>query len=232
MRDADAFAGGVGGAGGDREDRDRAGLDQAEREDRPARAAGDGASAAGKPAPASPGCPRRRGLSSAAPAISAPLPKIAASTPPAIVSQRPWRDVAGVMPLSAEALCWKKIIHGVTVAPIVEAQQQQQRVELPPGSGEKVERAARRAPESGLTRIAATQEQAVEEREAEHDPLPAPVAPAAEREEHEHEPERGGDAGAEVEVGEADADRDELGDQRDEVREQQVAGAEPAPHLP
>jgi hypothetical protein len=25
------------------------------------------------------------------------------------------------MPLSADALCWKKIIHGVTVAPTVEA---------------------------------------------------------------------------------------------------------------
>ena len=49
---------------------------------------------------------------------------------------------------------------------------------------------------------------------------------------HEREPERDGDAGAEVEVGEADADRDELGDQRDEVRQAQVARAEPAPDAP
>ncbi len=135
----------------------------------------------------------------------------------------------GVMPLSAEALCWKKIIHGVTVAPMVEATSSSSVLKLPPGKGLKAsERPSE--PMSGRTSTAARMNRQVEEGKAEHDALPTPVAPAAEREDDEREPERDGDAGAEVEVGEPDADGDELGDERDEVGEREVGGAEPAPH--
>jgi hypothetical protein len=61
----------------------------------------------------------------------------------------------GVMPLSAEAPCWKKIIHGVTVAPIVEASSSSSVLKLPPGKGVKSSEPAS-APTCGLTRIAAT----------------------------------------------------------------------------
>ncbi len=59
------------------------------------------------------------------------------------------------MPLSAEALCWKKIIHGVTVAPMVEASSSNSVLKLPPGKGLKASELAI-APKWGLTRIAAT----------------------------------------------------------------------------
>ena len=59
------------------------------------------------------------------------------------------------MPLSADALCWKKIIHGVTVAPIVEASSSSSVLKLPPGNGLKSNEPAI-APTWGLTRIAAT----------------------------------------------------------------------------
>jgi len=59
------------------------------------------------------------------------------------------------MPLSAEALCWKKIIHGVTVAPIVEASSNSSVLSPPPGKGVK-SKAPTTEPTCGLTRIAAT----------------------------------------------------------------------------
>ena len=62
---------------------------------------------------------------------------------------------AEVMPLSAEAPCWKKIIHGVTVAPIVEASSSSNVLTLPPGSGVN-DSAPPTAPQSGLVRIAET----------------------------------------------------------------------------
>ncbi len=106
--------------------------------------------AAGNPAPAKPWMLAPLCGSSAAPATSAPIPKIAASTPPAIVSQRPCLMSAEVMPLSTEALCWKKIIHGVTV---VDASNSNKMLKLPVGSGEN-DSAAPTAPKSGLVRIA------------------------------------------------------------------------------
>jgi len=57
------------------------------------------------------------------------------------------------MPVSADALCWKKIIHGVTVAPTVEASSSV--LKLPPGTGTK-SRELTTAPGWGLTRIAAS----------------------------------------------------------------------------
>ena len=57
------------------------------------------------------------------------------------------------MPLSADALCWKKIIHGVTVAPTVEASSSSSVLKLPPGTGLKA-RELTTAPGWGLTRIA------------------------------------------------------------------------------
>ena len=131
------------------------------------------------------------------------------------------------MPLSAEALCWKKIIHGVTVAPIVEASSSSSVLKLPPGNGREVERAGDRA-DMRLDEDRRDQEQPVEQRHAEHDPLPAPVAPAAEREHDQRQAEHDGDARAEMEVGQPDADRDELGDQRDRL----VSVRSPAPNQP
>ena len=135
------------------------------------------------------------------------------------------------MPLSAVALCWKKIIHGVTVAPIVEATQQQDGVEAAAGKrarGDK--RLAGRAParpgEDG-----GHQEEAVEDGQAEGDALPAPVAMAALSEDHQQKPEQHGDPGRQVEVGQTDAQGDELGDQGHQVGEHEVAGVEPAPDL-
>jgi hypothetical protein len=115
------------------------------------------------------------------------------------------------MPLSAEALCWKKIIHGVTVAQRRERQRAGDRADV------------------GLHEDRRHQEQAVEDRNAQHGALPAPVAPAAEREHDQHEAERHGHAGSEVEVGEPHADGDELGDQRDQVGQAEIARSEPAP---
>jgi energy-converting hydrogenase Eha subunit A len=60
------------------------------------------------------------------------------------------------MPLSAEALCWKKIIHGVTVAPIVDAISSSSVLKLPPGNGEPVRKAWPTWPQFGRTMIAAT----------------------------------------------------------------------------
>ena len=92
----------------------------------------------------------------AAPAISAPHPNTAAMIPPKAVSMRPWRMSAGVIPLSADALCWKKIIHGVTVAPIVETTSSSSVLRLPCGNGENVAVAWPTAPQSGPVMIAAT----------------------------------------------------------------------------
>ena len=72
------------------------------------------------------------------------------------------------------------------------------------------------------------QEQAVEQGQAEHDALPAPVAPAAESEHDERQPERDGYPGAEAEVGQPDPDGDELGDQGDQVGQDQIT----APNQP
>jgi hypothetical protein len=58
------------------------------------------------------------------------------------------------MPLSAGALCWKKIIHGVTVAPTVEASSSSV-LTLPPGMDRK-SRELTTAPASGLAMIAAS----------------------------------------------------------------------------
>ena len=59
------------------------------------------------------------------------------------------------MPLSVDAPCWKKIIHGVTVAPTVEASSSNNVLKLPPGKGTK-SRELTTAPAWGLTRIAAS----------------------------------------------------------------------------
>ncbi len=54
-------------------------------------------------------------------------------------------DVSGSHALvGADALCWKKIIHGVTVAPIVEASSSSSVLKLPPGNGREGQ-ASRRA---------------------------------------------------------------------------------------
>ena len=80
--------------------------------------------------------------------------------------------------------------------------------------------------------IAATRNRPLKIGQAEDDPLPAPVAPAAHREHDQHHAEHRRDPGAEMEEGEADPDRDELGDQGDEVGEDEIAGREPAPQRP
>jgi hypothetical protein len=54
-----------------------------------------------------------------------------------MVSRRPCLMPRWVRPLSADALCWKNTIHGVTVAPMVEATSSSV-FRLPPGKGEKV----------------------------------------------------------------------------------------------
>ena len=77
------------------------------------------ASAAGNPAPSKPWTAAPLWVASAAPATSAPIPNTAASPAPSAVSIRPWPMSRPVMPLSADADCWKNTIHGVTVAPIV-----------------------------------------------------------------------------------------------------------------
>ena len=92
---------------------------------------------------------------SAAPAISAPQPNTAASIPPSDRVDPAVADVAGVIPLSAEALCWKKIIHGVTVAPIVEATSSSSVLRLPPGNGENVASRMADRPPVGPASIAA-----------------------------------------------------------------------------
>ena len=58
---------------------------------------------AGEPAPESPEIVEPWWPASADPAIRAPQPNSAASPPPAIVSQRPWRTSCGVSPSSASA---------------------------------------------------------------------------------------------------------------------------------
>ena len=77
-------------------------------------------------------------------------------TPPMTVSIRPWRTSAGVIPLSADALCWKKIIHGVTVAPIVETTSSSSVLRLPWGNGENVAVAWPISPQWGPVKSAAT----------------------------------------------------------------------------
>ena len=159
---------------------------------------------------------------SAAPAISAPQPKIAASVAAGDRVDPPVRDVARRQALVGRGALLEEDHPRRDGRADRRGDQQQQRVEATARKRrERPDRLPDRAP-VGLDHDRGDEEQAVEDREAEHDPLPAPVATAAEREDDQHDPERGGDGRAEVKVGEADADRDELGDQRDEVREQQV----------
>jgi len=113
------------------------------------------ASAAGNPAPSKPWTAAPLWVASAAPATSAPIPNTAASPAPSAVSIRPWPMSRPVMPLSADADCWKNTIHGVTVAPIVEAINNSSVVGAPVGSGRNRSDATS-APGSGLTPTAAT----------------------------------------------------------------------------
>ena len=57
---------------------------------------------------------------------------------PNAVSIRPWCISAPVKPLSTTALCWKKSIHGVTVAPIFDIINNTKTAVTPPGIGPKV----------------------------------------------------------------------------------------------
>ena len=150
VRLADALADRVAGAGRDRQDRDRAGLDRPSANTVATRVPAETVQGApGSPRPPAPGNPRRR-------ARTAPRRRSArrSRTPPRSPRRRSCRsDHAagrpGVRPLSTDALCWKKIIHGVTVAPIVEATSSSSVLKLPPGIGEAVRNEWPTAPQWG-----------------------------------------------------------------------------------
>src|SRR5271165_7157708 len=88
-------------------------------------------------------------------ARTAAIAATAATSAPSAVSNLPCGRSAAVNPLSTTALCWKKIIHGVTVAPTSAMSKVTKPAVTPPASGLHVPKARATAAASGCANIAA-----------------------------------------------------------------------------
>ena len=97
---------------------------------------------------------------------------VAASAPPSMVSTRPSWMSRRVSPLSTVVLCWKKSIHGVTVAPMSATMTISVSWFNPPGSGRQETSARPTDDQSGCASSATGNEDEIERRDGEQACVP------------------------------------------------------------
>ena len=151
-----------------------------------------------------------------------------ANVAPSTVSMRPKRMSLVVMPLSTVALCWKKSIQGVTVAPM--SARTIRRVSLlKPGSGCQVMNARPTECQLGVGHERDGNEDQVECGGGEGDAFPGPIAVTHQGGVEDDQRDEDCDPGTDAEETEAGADGDELGDESEEVADAEVDHGEPSP---
>lgn len=149
---------------------------------------------------------------SGAVATTIAMAAMAESPAPIAVSIQPCGRSARVKPLSTTALCWKKVIHGVTVAPISARMRHERRAEAarqrPPTCDRMAKGGAARFCMEGRRN-----EQQIEDGQAHQRPFPSRIAPQGERCDHQYAADHNRQSGRQAEIQPACLDGNEFGDQ-------------------